>query len=97
MANSNLLIVAAFSNGPFFDKTSSPVKNSTLPDDKAENFTIFLSKSYWALFFSILLWTVLIFSQAVVYNRLFLNLKKSSDGKVVSCTKNENGSLVESF
>ena len=36
MTNSNLLIVAAFSNSPFSDKTSSPVKNSTLPDDKAE-------------------------------------------------------------
>ena len=36
---SNFLIVAAFSNGPFSDKTFSPVNNSyllTFPDDKAE-------------------------------------------------------------
>ena len=52
MANSNLLIVAAFSNSLFSDKTSSPVKNSTLPDDKAEKFVQFFYLNRIELCFS---------------------------------------------
>ena len=45
---SNLLIVEAFSYGPFSIKTLSPIKNSyllTFPDDKAEISVVCLSKS----------------------------------------------------
>ena len=55
---SNLLIVAAFTNKCFPSKTFLPVKNSSLPtfpDDKAEILAVYLSKSYRALFCSILL------------------------------------------
>ena len=46
---SNLLIVAAFFNSPFSNKTSSLVKNSylsTFPDDKAEILAVGLSRLY---------------------------------------------------
>ena len=41
------------------------------PDDKAETLAVFLSKSYWASFCSLLLSIVLIFSLTII----FLNLK----------------------
>ena len=55
---SNLLIAAAISTKSFPGKTSFLVKNSyllTFLDDKAETLAVYLSKLYWALFFSILL------------------------------------------
>lgn len=55
---SKILIVAVFPNSPFSGKTSSPVKNSylpTFPDYKEEISVVSMSKSYGALFFSILL------------------------------------------
>ena len=66
---SNLLIVAAFSNKSFSSKTPSPVKNSyllTFPDDKAEILAVCLSKLYLALFYSISLLIILIFSLTVI-------------------------------
>ena len=44
-----LLILAAFSNKSFFDKTSCPVKNSYLPtftNNKAEILAVCLSRLY---------------------------------------------------
>ena len=50
-------------------KTSSLVKNLyilTLPDDEAETLAVCLSKLYWAFFYSILLWIILIFSLTAI-------------------------------
>ena len=80
-------IAATFSSKPFCVKTSLPVKNSyllTFTDDNAEILAVYLSKSYWAIFHSILLSIVLIFSVIV---KFFLNLNGLSDDKVVSITK----------
>ena len=47
--NSNILIVAAFSNKSFYDKISFLVKNSylaTFPEDKVEILAVCLSKLY---------------------------------------------------
>ena len=91
---SNLLIVAAFPSKSFSGKTSLPVKNSylsTFPDNKAEILAACSSKLYWRLFCSTLVSIALVFS---FYNKLFLNINGLSNGKVVSFTKNEYGSLV---
>ena len=64
-----LLIVTAFLNSSFSGKISSPPKNSylpTFPDEKAKILAVYLPKSYWALFCSILLLIVLIFSLTVI-------------------------------
>ena len=66
---SKILIVAVLSNSPFSGKTSSAVKNSyfpTFPDYKEEISVVSMSKSYGALFLSILLLGVLIFSLTVI-------------------------------
>ena len=55
---SNPFVAAAFSSRLFSRKTFLPVKNSyllTFPDDKAEILAVCVSKSYCALFCSILL------------------------------------------
>ena len=62
---SNLFILAAFYRKSFSCKTSLPVKNLyllTLANDKAEIKSVCLSKLYRALFCSIVLLIVLIFS-----------------------------------
>ena len=67
---SNLLIEAAFSSKSFSGKLSFPVKNSfllTFPDDKADLLAVCLSKLYWALFYSILLSIVLVFSIILIF------------------------------
>ena len=95
---SNFLIAVAFSNKSFSGTTSLPVKNSyslTLPDDKAEILVICLSKSYWDLFWSILLSIALIFSlNTHFYSKFFLNRNGLSDDQVVSLTKNEYDYLI---
>ena len=94
---SNLFNAAAFSSKHFSGKISLPVKNShllTFPDDKAEILAVCLSKLYWALFYSILLMIVSIFSLVLIYNTFFLNRNRLSDDKIIWLTKNEYGSLV---
>ena len=87
---SNLLIVAAFSSKSFSGKASLGVKNSYLlrfSDNKAEISAVCLSEFYWALFCSVLLLIVLIFSLILIYNKFFLNCNWLSDDKVISFTK----------
>ena len=62
---SNILTEAAFSNKLFSSQISSAVKSSylsTSSDGKAKDLAVYLSKLYWALFCSVLLLIVLIFS-----------------------------------
>ena len=95
---SNLLIAAAFCNKSFSDKTSLPVKNLyllTFLIDTAEALAVCLSKSYWALIYSVLLLITLIFTLIIdFYNKFFPNLNGLSDEKVVSFIKIEYGSLI---
>ena len=83
-----------FSCIPFAGKISSRVKKLcllTFLDDKADILQVCLSKLYWALFCSILLFIVFIFSLTVFYDTFVLNLNGSPDGKVVSFSKNKKG------
>ena len=76
-----IFISEAFATNLYYDKTSSPAKNSYLPvfpDDKAEILAVCLSKFCWVLFWFLLLSTMLIFS-------FFLKFNSLSDGKVVFC------------
>ena len=95
---SNLSNAAALPSKSFSGKKSSPIKNLYLlmfPDDKSKILAICLSKLYWTLFCSILLLIVYIFfTNTHFYNNFFLNRNRLSDDKVVSFTKNQDGSLV---
>ena len=90
---SNLLIVAAFSNKSFSSKNSYL---PTFPDDKAEILAVFLNhiELCFAWFWYQLFW---FFWWQLFYNEFFLNINALSDDKIVSFTKNENGSLVLSL
>ena len=89
---SNLSIVAAFSSNSISGKTSLPVKNSYLwacPDDKAE---ILILLSFVLINFVIDCFDFL--TNTYFYNKSILNRSGLPDGKLVSFTKNEYGSLV---
>ena len=91
----NNLIGALFSNNPFSGKTSLSVKNSylsTFSDDSA-NILAVVCLNCNELCFARCCYQLFWFSHSFC-NRFFLNLNELFDGKVVSFTRNEYGSLV---